>query len=63
MLDLQSPVTIPVIDHGRVRRLAGVVVGRTREESPRYDVMLPGGRIVTVDTGVAVPVEREEEAA
>ena len=57
MIDLLADVTIPVIDNNRVRRLAGVVIGRTLEQSPRYDVRLPGGKIVTVETGVAVPLE------
>lgn len=42
MLSLRTPVVIETIK-GRFR---GVVVARTREESPRYDVMLPSGKVI-----------------
>jgi|2_EtaG_2_1085320.scaffolds.fasta_scaffold113741_1 hypothetical protein len=43
MIELNTPVTVHVFDGRRTRPVGGVVVGRTREEAPRYDVSTEEG--------------------
>ena len=45
MIDLSSPVEVALIENNALRWRPAVVVGRTMEQNPRYDVRLADGAI------------------
>jgi hypothetical protein len=46
LIELKTPVEVRIPTDDRVIWQPAIVIGRTREETPRYDVMLPGGDVL-----------------
>ena len=58
MIDLLKPVKVGIPNHDGVIYQDGVVIGRTREQRPLYDVRLMSGAMLR-----GVEAEMLEEAA
>lgn len=46
MIGLRTPAVAIILDGDRATVVSGWVIKRTVEEAPRYDLMLPGGRLI-----------------
>lgn len=45
-IKLRTPVEVRIPNEDRIIWQPAIVIGRTREERPRYDVLLPGGEVL-----------------
>lgn len=51
MIELNETIVIHILDGDRTRPVAGKVIGRTREETPHYDVFTDEGIFTNVPLG------------